>query len=53
MQFSAAEIKFIVTTYLYSTFENDLKRLFFSKNVHSYSVCSFKQQYILMLENIK
>ena len=44
MQFSAVEIRFIVTTYLYSTFANDLKRkYFFSKNVHSYRVCSFKE----------
>ena len=43
MQFSAVEIRFIVTTYLYSTFTNDLKRkYFFSKNVQSYRVCSFK-----------
>ena len=43
MQFSAVEVRFIVTTYLYSTFANDLKRkYFFSKNVHSYRVCSFK-----------
>ena len=36
MQFSAVEIRFIVTTQLYSTFTNDLKRkFFFSKNVHS------------------
>ena len=34
MQFSAVEIRFIVTTYLYSTFTNDLKRkyFFFRKN---------------------
>ena len=44
MQFSAVENRFIVTTYLYSTFANDLKRkYFFSKNVHSYRVCSFKR----------
>ena len=44
MQFSAVEVRFIVTTYLYSTFANDLKRkYFFSKNVHSYRVCSFKK----------
>ena len=43
MQFSAVEIRFIVTTYLYSTFANDFKRKYFvSKNVHSYRVCSFK-----------
>ena len=43
MQFSAVEIRFIVTTELYSNFTNDLKRkYFFSKNVHSYRVCSFK-----------
>ena len=43
MQFSAVEIRFIVTTYLYSTFTNVLKgKYFFSKNVHSYRVCSFK-----------
>ena len=43
MQFSAVEIRFTVTIYLYSTFANDLKRkYFFSKNVHSYRVCSFK-----------
>ena len=43
MQFSAVEIRFIMTIYLYSTFANDLKRIFFffSKNVHSYRVCSF------------
>ena len=29
MQFSAVEIRFIVTIYLYSTFANDLKRIFF------------------------
>ena len=29
MQFSAVEIRFIVTTYLYSTFANDLKRKYF------------------------
>ena len=45
MQFSAVEIRFIVTTYLYSTFANDLKRkYFFSKNVYSYRVCSFKDE---------
>ena len=44
MQFSAVEVRVIVTTYLYSTFANDLKRkYFFSKNVHSYRVCSFKR----------
>ena len=49
MQFSAVEIRFIVTTYHYSTFANDLKRkYFFSKNVHSYRVCSFK--YMLIAE---
>ena len=38
MQFSTVEIRFIVTTLLYSTFANDLKRKsFFSKNVHSYT----------------
>ena len=42
MQFSAVEIRFIVTIYLNSTFRNDLKRkYFFSKNVHSYRLCSF------------
>ena len=29
MQFSAVEIRFIVTIYLYSTFANDLKRKYF------------------------
>ena len=29
MQFSAAEIRFIVTTYFNSTFTNDLKRKYF------------------------
>ena len=33
MQFSAVEIRFIVTTLLYSTFANDLKRFFFSKKM--------------------
>ena len=43
MQFSAVEIRFIVTTSLYSTFTNDLERkYFFFENVHSYRVCSFK-----------
>ena len=44
MQFSTVEIRFIVTIYLYSTFANDLKRkyFFFSKNVRSNRVCSFK-----------
>ena len=47
MQFSAVEIRFIVTTLLYSTFANDLKRkFFFSKNVHSYRVCSFKKYHV-------
>ena len=42
MQFSTVEIRFNVTTLLYSTFANDLKRkYFFSKNVHSNRVCSF------------
>ena len=45
MQFSAVLNIFIVKTKLNSTFTNDLKRkYFFSKNVHSYRVCSFKQQ---------
>ena len=49
MQFSAVEIRFIVTTYLYSTFANDLKRkYFFSKNVHSYRVCSFNPSLVLV-----
>ena len=43
MQFSAVLKIFIVKTYLNSTFTNDLKRkYFFSKNVHSNRVCSFK-----------
>ena len=29
MQVSAVEVRFIVTTYLYSTFANDLKRKYF------------------------
>ena len=33
MQFSAVEIRFIVTTYLYSTFANDLKRNFFFRKM--------------------
>ena len=42
MQFSAVLNIFIVKTQLNSTFTNDLKRkYFFSKNVHSYRVCSF------------
>ena len=41
MQFTAVEIRFIVTTKLNSTFTNDLKRkYFFSKNVHSFRLCS-------------
>ena len=45
MQFSAVEIRFIVTATLYSTFTNDLKRkYFFSKIVHSFRVCSFKKE---------
>ena len=53
MQFSAVEIRFIVTTYLYSTFANDLKRIFFFfflKNVHSYRVCSFKALASILVE---
>ena len=43
MQFSAVLNIFILKTKLNSTFTNDLKRkLNFSKNVHSYRVCSFK-----------
>ena len=43
MQFSAVLNIFIVKTQLNSTFTNDLKRKeIFSKNVHSYRVCSFK-----------
>ena len=42
MQFSAVLNIFIVKTKLNSTFTNDLKRKeIFSKNVHSYRVCSF------------
>ena len=33
MQFSAVEIRFIVTTYLYSTFANDLKRKYFFRKM--------------------
>ena len=44
MQLSAVLNIFIVKTKLNSTFTNDLTRKeFFSKNVHSYRVCSFKQ----------
>ena len=47
MQFSAVLNMFIVKTYLNSTFTNDLKRKdFFSKNVQSYRVCSFKENEI-------
>ena len=43
MQFSAVLNIFIVKTKLNSTFTNDLKRKYnFSKNVHSYRVCTFK-----------
>ena len=53
MQFSAVEIRFVVTTYLYSTFANDLKRkYFFSKNVHSYRVCSFKHLFWVLKRTI-
>ena len=42
MQFSAVLNIFIVKTKLNSTFTTDLKRKEnFSKNVHSYRVCSF------------
>ena len=42
MQFSAVEIRFVVTTQLNSTFTNDLKRKYiFPKNVHSYRLSSF------------
>ena len=45
MQFSAVLNIFIVKTMLNSTFTNDLKRKEnFSKNVHSYRVCSFNIQ---------
>ena len=33
MQFSAVEIRFIVTTYFYSTFANDLKRKYFFRKM--------------------
>ena len=33
MQFSAVEIRFIVTTYLYSTFANDFKRRYFFRKM--------------------
>ena len=33
MQFSAVEIRFIVTTQLYSTFTNDLKRKYFFRKM--------------------
>ena len=33
MQFSTVEIRFIVTTLLYSTFANDLKRNFFFRKM--------------------
>ena len=53
MQFSAVEIRFIVTTYLFSTFANDLKRkFFFSKNVHSYRVCSFNHTLWIKLDMV-
>ena len=46
MQFSAVLNIFIVKTWLSSTFTKDLKRkyFFFSKNVHSYRVCSFAKE---------
>ena len=44
MQFSAVLNISIVKTQSNSTFTNDLKRkYFFSKNVHSCRVCSFKR----------
>ena len=44
VQFSVVLSIFIVKTYLNSTFTNDLKRKQnFSKNVHSYRLCSFNQ----------
>ena len=43
MQFSAIVNRFILKTQLNSAFTNDLKRKeFFSKNVQSYRLCSFK-----------
>ena len=43
MQFSAVENRFIVKSYLNSTFTNDLKRFFFFvENVHSYRLSHFK-----------
>ena len=44
MQFSAVEIRFIVTTYLNSTFTNDLKRIFFFRKnfiVTDYAALTF------------
>ena len=44
MQFSAIVNRFIVKTYLNSTFTNDFKRKdFFSENVHSYRLSLFKE----------
>ena len=42
MQFSAIVNRFIVKTSLNSAFTNDLKRFFFSKNVHSCRLSLFK-----------
>ena len=44
MQFSAIVNRFIVKTYLNSTFTNDLKEnKKFRKNITSYRLCSFKK----------
>ena len=43
MQLSAVLNIFIVKTYLSSIFTNDLKRFFFSKNVHSYRSSLFNE----------
>ena len=46
MQFSAIVNRFIVKTQLNSAFTNDLKEnIFFSKNVKSYRLCSFKHAF--------
>ena len=42
MQFSAMVNRFIVKTELNSTFTNDLKRFFFSKNVHIAGLVSLR-----------
>ena len=54
MQFSTVEIRFIVTTQLYSTFANDLKRKYFFWKmfiVTEYAALNCTNGYALILRN--